>query len=114
MNPSNAPVPVEGVTVHPYGESPGDVQPGMHAQTIVRLVIILEALVKKVQEIRAGDGRPHHTAVAGHLRSALDYERKVLADLSDPKGMMALTHQALGNLLLERPQDAIRLLEDSQ
>lgn len=75
---------------------PGDdAAPGDHMRTILALVLVLEALVAKVKEIRTVDGRSRHAMAAGHLRSALTYEQEVLDDLMDPRGMMAMTHKAL-------------------
>jgi hypothetical protein len=72
-----------------------DAAPGLHLQTIMALVMVLEALVNKLKDIRKVDGRSRHTMAAGHLRSALTYEQEVLGELMDPSGFMACTHKAL-------------------
>lgn len=84
--------------------------PGEHARKIVALCIVLDALVKTMDGIRKEDGRIHHTATAGHLRSALSYEQKVLASFMDPQGMMALTNEALEKLTAQTPREACALL----
>lgn len=84
-----------------------------YIKTIAALTIILEMLERKMVEIKTEDGRPHHTAVLGHIRSALSYERKVLGELTDPQGMAMMTAEALEKLLATAPSNAVALLEET-
>jgi hypothetical protein len=85
--------------------------PAQYVRQIAALTVLLQLLERKMTEIRAADPRPHHVAVQGHIRTALDYERKVLSDLTDPKGMAALTQAALDYALAVPASGAVELLE---
>lgn len=82
-----------------------------YIRTIAALTVVLELTLRKMKEIRASDGRSHHVAALGHIRTALDYERKVLAELMDPKGMAALTSTVLHEVLSISAAGAVSILE---
>ncbi|MEI6165975.1 MAG: hypothetical protein WCS52_02165 [bacterium] len=82
-----------------------------YVRTIGALTVILDLTMRKMKEIREKDGRPHHVAAMGHIRTALDYERKVLSELTDPKSMAAISGIALGEILEMKASGAVALLE---
>lgn len=82
-----------------------------YLRTIAALTVVLELTERKLKQIRSVDGRAHHVAAQGHLRTALDYERKVLSELMDPKGMAALTSTALQEVLALSSSGAFAILE---
>lgn len=86
-------------------------QPADYVRQIAALTVLLQLIERKMTELRQADPRPHHVGCQGHIRSALDYERKVLQDLTDPKGMCALTQSALDYYLAVPPAGAVELLE---
>jgi hypothetical protein len=85
-------------------------QPADYVRQIAALTVLLQLLERKMTEIRTADPRPHHVAVEGHIRSALHYERAVLSDLTDPKGIAALTQAALDEALTVPAAGAVKLL----
>jgi urocanate hydratase len=94
------------ITTPISAESPSD-----YVRTISALAIILDLLERKMSQIKVNDSCQEHVVVHGYIRSALSYERKVLARLTDPHGMASMTSEAMSKLLLAGPTDAIALLE---
>ena len=82
-----------------------------YLRTIAALTVVLDLTLRKMKQIRSNDGRSHHVAALGHIRSALDYERKVLHELMDPKGMAAITSAALQEVLAISSSGAVAILE---
>ncbi len=82
-----------------------------YVRTIGALTVVLELTMRKMKEIREKDGRPHHVAALGHIRTALDYERKVLSELNDPKSMAALSSDFMREVLGMQLGESVKLLE---
>lgn len=93
---------------------PNAMSPEEYVRTIAAVTILLDLIERKVDQVKAEDGRSLHSAVAGLLRTALSYERKLLAELTDPKGMAASTAAALTEMLSRTPSSAAALLEGKE
>jgi hypothetical protein len=83
-----------------------------HARQIAALVMILELIHAKLHQIRAADlANTHHVAVQGHIRTAADYERKVLENICSPDSIAGAAARGTGQLAPATLTEAVALLE---